>query len=89
MDREYSEDQVEYSSGELKEKFESARLANVGITGQGLFSTPFAEKAFRTQRLAHPLGKCAVRVDRLFERAIPALPKALGWNLIAAGQKPE
>ncbi|MGE9296787.1 MAG: class I SAM-dependent methyltransferase [Puniceicoccales bacterium] len=87
LDREFSEDQIEYRASQLEKKYQNAGLANVRVRGQGVFSTPFAEVPMSPQALTAPASKLTVSLDRMLESSCQGLVKAVGWNLVAAGQR--
>ena len=88
-DRNYSEDQREYSGRELKELYCAAGFENVCVFPQGLFSTPFAEVVMPAQVLAKPFSRAACVTDGWLERHLPRVMGPLAWNVVAQGQKPE
>jgi SAM-dependent methyltransferase len=88
INKEYSDEQEEYSAGQLSSLMEKAGFARVSITAQGLFSTPFAEVIMPLQPIAKTLSKFASAADTVLERTAQPLLKHLSWNLIAAGTKP-
>lgn len=88
INRDYSDEQVQYTAKELRDLFENAGLTDIAVIGQGLFATPFAEVVMPAQSIAAPIAALAVRLDGTLERVVPAPMLRLSWNLIASGSKP-
>ncbi|MEM9019465.1 MAG: class I SAM-dependent methyltransferase [Planctomycetota bacterium] len=88
IDRGYSDEQDQLSSGTLCQLYRDAGLEDVNTVPQGFISTPLAEVALEPTMITRPLAKLACRVDRGLERLGPGLLRRLSWNLVAVGRKP-
>lgn len=87
LDADYSEDQIELTSGELANAFSSAGLVNIRSHPQGMISTPFAEVVMRPQILCAPASKLACWMDRLLEQYVAKSIIKLSWNVIVSGEQ--
>lgn len=88
MDRHYSSEQIQLSARQLKAAYARAGLVKIKARPQGLFSTPFAEVAMKSQWLAEPLSKVACLLDVAADRALGKLLLWTAWNVIVAGRRP-
>lgn len=89
LDRNYSDEQDQYSPNELTQLLSAAGLENVQLSPQGFFSTPFAEVIMPLQGLMKPISHVACELDRRIERQPwPAL-MATSWNIIGVGRVPD
>jgi len=87
IDKNYSDEQLQYSERQLAEIFRRAGLSEIRIMPQGLFSTPFAEVVMPLQCLMSPASSVCCALDRAIEKCIGGLVKWPFWNLIIAGQR--
>lgn len=88
VDKQYSNEQLEYSKSELETIFSQAGLQDVRITAQGVVSTPFAEVVLPFQFLANPLSAVCCAGDKFLERNFGNYLHHLSWNLIVVGRSP-
>ncbi len=89
VDGDYSRDQREMTSSELRRLLSDAGLRDTSITPQGVFSTPFAEVLTGPEWAARQASALACRIDRALERRLGPALRPLTWNLVAAGRRPE
>lgn len=88
IDANYSSDQRELSSSELRDAYNAAGLEDIRIIPQGFFSTPFAEVPLKPQLLMAPVAAVATAVDKCIECLPAFLTSKLSWNLVVAGRRP-
>ena len=87
IDRQYSEDQIEYSKSELTQLFHTAGYEGIEVHPQGIFSTPFAEVIMPLQPISYPIASLTCHIDRWLERRAPRAMQYISWNLIVQGRK--
>jgi SAM-dependent methyltransferase len=85
----YSDEQEEIARDQLHAVFERAGLADIRITPQGVFSTPFAEVVLRPGVAARALSALTCSLDTLIEETLSPLLGRVSWNLIAVGRRPK
>ena len=88
LDRNYSDEQLQYSQKQLTDMFHSAGLSDVQVMPQGLFSTPLAEVALPYQGLLSPISTGLCALDGVIERCVGGSLVWPFWNLIVAGRHP-
>lgn len=87
LDRNYSDEQLQYGKKQLAELFHRAGFAEVQIMPQGLFSTPLAEVAMPLQGLMSPISAALCALDGALERCLGGFLLWPFWNLIVAGRR--
>jgi 2-polyprenyl-3-methyl-5-hydroxy-6-metoxy-1,4-benzoquinol methylase len=87
LDPGYSREQREFSHKELVRLFAGAGLLGVSVSAQGIFSTPFAEVAFKPP-LFRAVAQLCCRIDARLEHAFPRALLPLSWNVIVRGSTP-
>nr|NQU91186.1 class I SAM-dependent methyltransferase [Bacteroidota bacterium] len=87
IDSKYSSKQVEFTISQLYNIFEGARLKEIKMIPQGIFSTPFAEVVMPLQKITTLISKCACSIDKIIERKYRYRLSNITWNIIAAGRK--
>jgi 2-polyprenyl-3-methyl-5-hydroxy-6-metoxy-1,4-benzoquinol methylase len=87
IDSEYSSKQVEFTISQLYNIFKDARLKEVKMLPQGIFSTPFAEVVMPLQKITTLISKHACSIDKRIERKYRYRLRNITWNIIAAGRK--
>lgn len=87
IDKNYSNDQVEFSSNQLSEIFTQADLKNIKCVPQGYFSTPFAEIILRPVKIFYALAILAVQADKIIESYFGRALNKLSWNTIVTGYR--
>jgi len=85
----YSDEQEEIARDQLHAVFERAGLADIRITPQGVFSTPFAEVVLRPAVVMRALSTLTCSFDTLLEETLSSLLCRVSWNLIAVGRRPK
>jgi 2-polyprenyl-3-methyl-5-hydroxy-6-metoxy-1,4-benzoquinol methylase len=88
LDRNYSNEQVQYGKKQLAQMFCRAGFSEIRIVPQGLFSTPLAEVAMPLQGLMSPVSAVLCALDGAIERCVGHLVVWPFWNLIVAGRHP-
>jgi hypothetical protein len=88
IDKNYSNEQVQYDKRQLAKMFHRAGFSEIRIIPQGLFSTPLAEVAMPLQGLISPVSAALCALDRAIERCVGHLVVWPFWNLIVAGRHP-
>lgn len=88
VDKNYSDEQLEYARGDLRAIFEKAGLTDIKIVPQGILSTPFAEVSMPAQPLMAPISYICCALDRVLESALSPILYSVAWNLVAAGRRP-
>lgn len=84
----YSSDQRELSSSELRGSYLAAGLEGIKVIPHGFFSTPFAEVPLKPRLLMVPFAAIATLTDKIIERLPAFLTSKLSWILVVAGRRP-
>ena len=87
IDSEYSSKQVEFTISQLYNIFDEARLKEIKMIPQGIFSTPFAEVVMPLQKITTLISKYACSIDKMIEQKYRYRLRNITWNIIAAGRK--
>lgn len=89
LDRNYSDDQLQYGKKALTEMFRRAGLSEIRVRPQGLFSTPLAEVAMPLQGLVSPVSAALCALDGVIESGVGRFVSWPFWNLVVAGRPPQ
>ena len=87
LDSHYSSYQEELEPKFIINKFKKAGLSEINFRPQGLFSTPFAEVAFKPESFYAAIVQYFCNWDKYLENNHSNWLNNLTWNCIVSGQK--
>jgi SAM-dependent methyltransferase len=86
IDPSYSQEQIFFSTDELKNLFTRHSITEIEIDFQGFLTPPFAQVIIPPQFLTVPLVRLAIGIDRWLHAHLPTGLRRLSFNVVVIGR---